>query len=92
MPRAWYSYNGASYDLLSSYQLITSGEPTCSSGNIICAIYALGTNINGVQSLNPTNIAYPSSLFSEAISNGASQPINGGNNAAGLPYYVRVKN
>ena len=91
MPRAWYSYNGGPNDQLSSYDLIVSGEPTCHQGNTICAIYALGTRVGGVQSTNPTNITYPSTFFGDAEGNGVNQPITGGNNAAGLPYYVRVK-
>jgi len=93
MPRAWYSFVGteAEYDLLSKYQLITTGEPSCNSNNKICAVYAIGDRVAGVQSFNPTDITFVRALFGNATANGASQPITGGNNAQGRPYYVRVK-
>lgn len=90
MPRAWYSYNGGSFDQLSNYSLLGS-EPACDTGNLICAIYAIGTKTAGVQSNNPTRITYPRSLFGAAISDGVNQPVNGGHNELGLPYYVKVK-
>jgi len=95
MPRAWYAFVGtaAEYDLLSKYQLITTGEPSCSSSNKICAVYAIGDRISGVQSFNPTDISFARTFFGNATANGVNQPPSpaGGNNAQGKPYYVRVK-
>jgi len=100
MPRAWYAFVGAQnatdYNTLSKYQLITNQfgvnyEPSCNSDYSICAVYAIGTRVAGVQSFNPTSISYPLSFFSAALADGASQPPTGGANPQGRPYYVRVK-
>jgi len=98
MPRAWYSYNGfGDYDNLSAYTLCRSAitgllfEPICNSSNRICAIYAVGDLVGGEQTIHPTDITYPRSFFGMAISNGVSQPVIGGANNQGRPYYVRVK-
>jgi len=94
MPRAWYFYGGtqisSEFDKLSNYELLLFGEPACDSGNRICAVYAIGNRLLGIQSNRPTNISFVRSFYGDAISNGASMPLIGGNNAQGLPYYVRV--
>jgi len=99
MPRAWYSYlgpqNAAGYNTLSNYLVIFNGvsyyEPGCNNGCNVCAVYAIGTKVGGVQSTNPTNISYPLSLIAAAINSCESMPTNGGNNAQGRPFYVRVR-
>ena len=94
MPRAWYSFTGPQtedgYNALSNYSLLLA-EPTCASNNKICAVYAIGNRVGGVQTANPTDITFVRSLFAAAVANSANQPITGGNNAQGRPYYVRVK-
>jgi len=102
MPRAWYYFVGNQstddYNDLSKYEFLDDGtghnwEPSCNSGNNICAIYALGVSIGipPIHSFNPTDITYARNFFASAISNSASQPVTGGNNAQGRPYYVRVR-
>jgi len=78
------------WDFLSKYELIITGEPNCDSNNKICAVYAIGDRVAGVQSFNPTDITFVRTFFGSAVANGASQPVTGGNNAQGRPYYVKV--
>jgi len=90
MPRAWYKFMGLQtvndYDDLSNYELI-DGEPTCSSGDKICAVYAAGSLIAGTpptQSFNPTDIDFVRTLFAEATGSGVNQSVGG-------RLYVRVQ-
>lgn len=49
MSRAWYSYDRSGSILLPENYIYTSAKPTCLSGRIVCAVYAIyaGTNPGG---------------------------------------------
>ena len=88
MPKAWYEFMGlqtvTDYNNLHNYELF-DGEPTCSSGDKICAVYTDGKLIAGIQSFNPTDIKFVRTLFAEATGSGVNQSVGG-------RLYVRVKN
>lgn len=88
MPNAWYVYvgaqNGAAYNVLANY-IFFPGVPACCDGNALCAIYAFGPLIGGVQAVNPTNIAAAQAWFADAFANGTCQP------PADNPFLVRMK-
>ena len=88
MPNAWYVYvgpqNGAAYNVLTNY-IYSPNVPACCNGNALCAIYAFGPLIGGIQAVNPAKIAAAQAWFATAFATGACQPV------ADNPFLVRLK-
>ena len=90
MPRFWYIFTGpqnaSGYSTLGNYLYYGfPGNPPCTDGFNICAIYALGDPfLIHLTATNPINISPANSRIPAAKSNGADQFI-------GTRLYVKVR-
>ena len=90
MPRFWYVFAGpqtaAGYSTLGNYIYYKpAGDPSCSAGNNICTVYALGDpNLVHRTNSNPISVSPANTTISTAKANGADQYI-------GTRLYLKVR-
>lgn len=83
MSRAWYYYTRSGHPCLPENYIYSPAKPTCNSGRIVCAVYALYCGINPC--LISTNLCTYIAILQATGLAQPSQPVGAKKYVYGLP-------